>query len=82
MFETVKKSDNSRYANSDVIRLVKLKPIVSFSFYKWSTSSGEHLEDISHAHIFSLFYKLLFSAKKLTISILDSVVIVLEVSVS
>ena len=34
-----------------------------FSNLKLTTSSGKHLEDISHAHIVSLMYKLLTSSK-------------------
>ena len=34
-----------------------------FSNYKLSTSSGKHLEDVSHAHIVSLMYKLITTAK-------------------
>ena len=43
--------------------MVKLEPIALFSNYKLTTSSGKHLEDISHAHIFSLLYKIVTSAK-------------------
>ena len=32
-------------------------PIELFSSYKLITSSGKHLEDVSHAHIVSLMYK-------------------------
>ena len=39
------------------------RPIVLFSIYKQTTSSQKHLEDISHAHIVSLIYKLIASAK-------------------
>ena len=35
-----------------------------FSSYKLTTSSGKHLEDIIHAHIVSLLYKLITSARK------------------
>ena len=38
-------------------------PIALFSNYKLTTSSGKHLEEISHAHIVSLMYKLLSSSK-------------------
>ena len=34
-----------------------------FSNLKLTTSSGKHLEDISHAHLFSLMYKLITSSK-------------------
>ena len=53
-FEVIKKADNSRYGNGNDIRLVNLGPIALFSKIKLTTSSGKHLENISHAHIFSL----------------------------
>ena len=62
-FEVIKKDDNSRYANGNDIRLVKLGPIALFSNFKLTTSSGKHLEDISHAHLVSLMYKLITSSK-------------------
>ena len=34
-----------------------------FSNFKLTTSSGKHLEDISHAHLVSLMYKLITSSK-------------------
>ena len=45
------------------IRFVNLGPIALYSNYKLTTSSGKHLEDVNHAHIVSLMYKLLTSAK-------------------
>ena len=38
-------------------------PIALFSDFKLTTSSGKHLEDISHCHIVSLLYKLITSSK-------------------
>ena len=38
-------------------------PIALFSNFKLTTSSGKHLEDISHAHLVSLIYKLITSSK-------------------
>ena len=38
-------------------------PIALFSIYNLTTSSGKHLEEISHAHIVSLIYRLLTSNK-------------------
>ena len=38
-------------------------PIAFFSNFKLTTSSGKHLEDISHAHLVSLMYKLIASSK-------------------
>ena len=62
-FEVVKRADNSRYANGNDIRLVNLGPVALFSNFKLTTSSGKHLEDISHAHLVSLMYKLITSSK-------------------
>ena len=62
-FEVIKKGDNSRYANGNDKRLVNLGPIALFSNFKLSTSSGKHLEDISHAHLVSLMYKIITSPK-------------------
>ena len=62
-FEVIKRADNSRYANGNDIRLVNLGPIALFSNFKLTTSSGKHLEDISHAHLVSLMYKLITSSK-------------------
>ena len=62
-FEVIKKDDNSRYANGNDIRLVNLGPVALFSNLKLTTSSGKHLEDISHAHLVSLMYKLITSSK-------------------
>ena len=62
-FEVIKKADNSRYANGNDIQLVNLGPIALFSIFKLTLSSGKNLEDISHAHIVSLRYKLISSAK-------------------
>ena len=50
--EFIETADNSRYANGNDLRLLKLGPIAFFSKYKLTTCSGKHLEDISHAHIF------------------------------
>ena len=62
-FEVIKKGDNSRYGNGNDIRLIILGPIALFSNFKLTTSSGKHLEDISHAHLVSLRYKLITSSK-------------------
>ena len=62
-FEVIKRADNSGYANGNDMRLVKQGPIALFSKFKLTTSSGKHLEDISHAHILSLMYKLITSTK-------------------
>ena len=41
-FETIKKTDISRNANGNVIRLVNLGPIALFSNFILTTSSGKH----------------------------------------
>ena len=53
----------NRYVDGNDIRLVNLGSIGLFSNYKLTTSSGKHLENIDHAHIVSLMYKLLSSSK-------------------
>ena len=62
-FEVIKKVDNLRYANGNNKVLVYLGPIALISSFKMKTSNGKHLEDISHAHIVSLMYKLLKSTR-------------------
>ena len=62
-FDVLHAVDNNRYVNANDIRLGNLGPIALISNYKLSTSSGKHLEEISHAHIVSLMYKLLTSSK-------------------
>ena len=62
-FEVIKKNDDSRYANGKDIRLVNLGLVALFSNFKLTTSSGKHLDDISHAHLVSLMYKLITSSK-------------------
>ena len=62
-FEVMKKADNNRYGNGNDIKLVNLGPIALFSNFKLTTSSGKHLEDLSHAHLVSLMYKLITSSK-------------------
>ena len=62
-FDVLQAATNNRYADANDIRLVNLGPIALFSNYKLTTSSGKHLEEISHAHIVSLMYKLLTSSK-------------------
>ena len=45
------------------MKLVNLGPTASFSTYNLTTSSGNHFEDVSHAHIVSLMYKLITSSR-------------------
>ena len=62
-FDILHAVTNNRYVDGNNIRLVNLGPIALFSNYKLATSSGKHLENIDHAHIISLMYKLLTSSK-------------------
>ena len=52
--EVIEKVDKFRYANGNDIRLVNLRSIALVSNFKFTTSSGKHLEDISDAHTVSL----------------------------
>ena len=61
--EVLQVDNSNRYVDANDIRLVNLGPIALFSNYKPTTSSCKHLEEISHAHIVSLIYKLLTSSK-------------------
>ena len=63
IFDVVHAATNNRYADGNHIRLFNLGPVALFSIYKLATSSGKHLEDVSHAHIVSLMYKLITTAK-------------------
>ena len=62
-FEVIKKTDNSRDGNGNDLGLINLCAIALFSIFKLTTSSGKHLEDISHSHIVSLLYKVIISSK-------------------
>ena len=62
-FDVLHAGTNNRYVDGNDIRLVNLGPIALFSNYRLTTSSGKHLENIDHAHIVSLMYKLLSSSK-------------------
>ena len=62
-FNVLHAASNDRYADGNDIRLVNLGPFALFSNYKLTSSLGKHLEDFSQAHIVSLMYKLITSAK-------------------
>ena len=53
----------NRYFDADDTWLINPAAIVLFSNPMLTTSSGKHLEDIVHAHIVSLMYKLLTSSR-------------------
>ena len=50
-FDILKAATSNRYADADDIRLITLGPIALFSYYKLTTISGNHLENIDHAHL-------------------------------
>ena len=52
--EVIKKTDNSRYANGNDLKLVNMGPIALIITFETKTSSRRLLEDISHAQIVSL----------------------------
>ena len=62
-FDILHAATNNRYVDGNDIRLVNLGTIGLFSNYKLTTSSGKHLENIDHAHIVCLMYKLISSSK-------------------
>ena len=62
-FDVLHAATNNRYVDADDIWLINLAVIALLSNYKLTTSSGKNLDDISHAHIVSLMYKLLTSSK-------------------
>ena len=62
-FDVLRVDNSNRYVDANDIRLVNLGPIALFSNYKLTTSSVKRLEEISHAHIVRLMYKLLTSSK-------------------
>ena len=61
-FDVIRADNSNRYVDANDIRLVNLGPIALFRNYKLTTSSGKHLEEISHAHIVSLMFKRLTSS--------------------
>ena len=54
---------NNRYVEGKDIRLVNLGPIALFSNYRLTTSSGKQLENVDYAHIVSLMYNIVTSAR-------------------
>ena len=63
-FDVLQATTGKRYADGADIRLVHLAVIALFSIYKLTTNSGKHLEEINHAPVVSLMYKLLLSSKE------------------
>ena len=63
-FDILQAATNNRYAGNDDIRLVSDGPIALFSNHKLQSSCGKHIEEINHAHIVCLMYKLITSSRK------------------
>ena len=62
-FDVLIAATSNRYADADDIRLINLGSSALFSNYNMTTSSGKHLENIDHAHLVGLLYKLLSSSR-------------------
>ena len=62
-FDVLHAATGNIYVDNIDTRLIKLGPVDLISNYKLKASSGRHLEDISHAHMVSLMYKLITSAR-------------------
>ena len=62
-FDVIKKTDSNRYGDGIDISLIISGPIALSGNFNLTASPGKHLEDYCHAHIFSLMYKLITSAK-------------------
>ena len=62
-FDVLHAATKNRYVEGGNIRLVNLGPIALFIIYKLASSSGKHLEEINHAHIVCLMYKLKTSSR-------------------
>ena len=62
-FDVLHATTKNRYAVNNVIKLVILGPLALFRNYTLTTCSGKHLEEVNHAHIASLLYKILTSAR-------------------
>ena len=62
-FDLHNAATNNKYVVADDIWLINLAAIALFKNFKLTISSGKHLENIDHADIVSLMYKLLTSSK-------------------
>ena len=54
---------NNRYIDGDDIRLKNEGPNALLTTYRLQSSSGKHIEELNHAHIVCLMYKLITSAR-------------------
>ena len=62
-FDVLNAVTGKRYVDNDDIWLINLASTALFSNYKLPTSSGKHLEDISHSLIVSLLNNLITSSR-------------------
>ena len=62
-FDVFHSATKNRYADNDDIMLVNLGHIALLKNYRLPSSSGKHIEEINHAHIVCLMYKLITSAR-------------------
>ena len=62
-FDALHAVTDNRYVDGNDIRLVILGVTALFSKYKLATLSGKNIENIDHAHIVSLMYKLSTSSR-------------------
>ena len=62
-FDVLHAATNNRFVDSNDIRFATFGAVGLFNYFKLTTSSGKHLEDINHAQIVFLMYKLLTSAE-------------------
>ena len=62
-FDVLHAATGNRFVDGNDISFFNLGQIVLFSKYKLITSSRKHSEDINHAHIVCLMYKLITSAR-------------------
>ena len=62
-FDVLQAATNNKFVEGDDIWLISQAAIALFSNFQLTTSSGKHLENIDHAHIVSVMYKLLTSSK-------------------
>ena len=63
-FDVLHAATDNRYVDGDIILPTNLAANTLFSNLNLTTCSGKHLEEISHAHIVSLIYKLLTSSRE------------------
>ena len=50
---------HARYADGDLLGLVKLGPIALFNIYRLTSSSGKEIEERDNAHVICSLHKLI-----------------------